>query len=422
MTLESPELAMSYLKVSQDQLHVVLSKLKEIANDVSANAKEGKVLRYLSEEAEKASQNLQVASEEFKKRKAENGSVVYMPLQNAMTALSMATHSISLITDKVDSLDEKSGFSAKVKSTIHDVVTQARATLKFAEDKFNRIQSSIAELRNRSAETSQRALQQLIELKTRVVESGVSHPSLETPLELLNQAIHEVTESINKVKTAPFTEVPVAALHESLALGRKAVESALPYLEKLPVISSIVEGGESEEQGGKAKSMALPNIATLAKSQLDNALALTNDLLKQTKDTGNAKIEDAKISASKAFQTIIERSMELAVSADVCFGISTKAASIDAEYKLFDKAKGASVAMLDVAQKVDKNYDIVNKASSFDNKYLKGLGTAIVLFLLGPVMKYFFDLIKQYKTLHSTRSKSATSFTTSSNNPDPATA
>lgn len=35
-----------------------MAKLKEVAHDVSTNAKEGKVLRYLSDEAEKASKNV----------------------------------------------------------------------------------------------------------------------------------------------------------------------------------------------------------------------------------------------------------------------------------------------------------------------------------------------------------------------------
>lgn len=314
----------------------------------------------------------------------------------------MATHSISLIAEKVDSLDEKSGFSAKIKGAVHDIVKQARSSVKFAEDKFNLIQTSIFDLRNKSTETSQHALQQLIELKSKVVENVVSHPSLEVPLELLNQAIQEVTESINKVKAAPFTEVPVAALHESLSLGRKAVEITLPFLEKLPVINSIVENGE-----GNTKSIALPNIATIAKTQLDNALALTNDLLKQTKDSGNATLENAKISAGKAFQSIVDKSLDLAVSADVCLGISSKVVSLDSEYKILDKAKDASNAVLDIAQKVDKNFSITKKASGLDDKYLKGLGTAVVLFLLGPVLQYVFQLCEQYKTLHTDRSKNS---------------
>lgn len=195
---------------------------------------------------------------------------------------------------------------------------------------------------------------------TQLREKITEHEAFHGAQDILRRASEQLTESLSQLRTVPTTEVPMAAVFESLKLSRNAVNT----------VTVMVQSSETSQKVSQPVIDRIKKAKTMAAEAIQYAMDTFKNV--QGKAWGYA---------TSAEKYAVQQAAKLDVEYDVIERTKKLAGQLNEQYKVADKAQSATT----YAQDIIKNYELdikaqkaLNSAKEMDSHYIGGRMTDLV--------------------------------------------
>lgn len=196
--------------------------------------------------------------------------------------------------------------------------------------------------------TNLQALQAELKARAHETQETIVAPAREA----VNKAIDRLNETVEKVKTVPLNQVPVAAAQEALQLARESVALVTDAVCDTPAFHAVQTARET------------------AIESIDKAQAEYQRIRSEMTP------EHAAAVAARVAGTGVDRLVTKAAQLDVEFNLTERVKDLDVKYGVLQKAEGVVATATAYAADVDRQYGLLERANSF-LETAKGVDAAV---------------------------------------------